>query len=367
MTRRRLVGCSIVLVLAGVVGCQAVLGIGDYTDRAADSGPGANADGPVVGDDAAPDAPDADSATDAGDASDVEVPPPSCVGLPATCGGTNDCCSSSAVPGGTYARTLEEPDAAGPGTAGATLSDFRLDDYEITVGRFRKFVAAYAQAMIPTGAGKNPNNLSDPGWDAAWNGSLPATKAALTTALNCQANFATWTDSVKGNETLPINCITWFEAQAFCTWDGGRLPTEAEWQYAAGGGSENRTYPWGEAPLGSDANLANYGCFYNGNGTCSGLTNIATVGSISAGNGKWGQADMAGNLFEWVQDWYATPYPASCNNCADLSSSPTRVMRGGAFMFEATYVPAAYRNPYRAPSLRYHTGGARCARAPSSQ
>jgi sulfatase modifying factor 1 len=92
----------------------------------------------------------------------------SCIGLAATCGasGNTSCCSSSTVPGGTFNRSN---DATYP----ATVSNFVLDTYEITVGRFRKFVAAYSQSVVAAGAGKNLNNASDPGWSTAWNASLP--------------------------------------------------------------------------------------------------------------------------------------------------------------------------------------------------
>ena len=80
------------------------------------------------------------------------------------------------------------------------MSDFRLDNYEITVGRFKKFLAAYVQPA--PGSGKNPNNPSDPGWDAAWNaGSLPADAATVTTAVECNATYQSYT---AGNDALPM-------------------------------------------------------------------------------------------------------------------------------------------------------------------
>jgi len=283
--------------------------------------------------------------------------PPSCEGGGAgqsNCASGESCCTSLTVPGGTYNRSN---DASYP----ATVSDFRLDKYEITVGRFRKFVAAYSQNMTASGAGKNPNNPNDPGWDTAWNATLPADAAALTT-LQCTEEEAshTWTQSVAGNESRPINCIPGYLAQAFCIWDGGRLPTEAEWNYAAAGGSEQRVYPWGSTMLGADANLAVYACYYNGTGPCTGVTNIAPVGSVSAGNGKWGQADLAGNVWEWVQDTDA-PYAGTCNDCANLTPG-IRVIRGGSYQDTAAALLSSNRSSAYPGIGRFKILGARCAR-----
>ena len=97
----------------------------------------------------------------------------------------------SVVPGGTFYRSYDNVTYTDKGYP-ATVSDFRLDLYEVTVGRFRKFVAGYPGNMPAAGAGKNPNNPSDPGWDAAWNavsdaGSpvMPADHAALVSAIKC--------------------------------------------------------------------------------------------------------------------------------------------------------------------------------------
>jgi sulfatase modifying factor 1 len=279
----------------------------------------------------------------------------SCDGLPATCGpsGTGNCCDFGVVPGGTFNRGN---DPSYP----ATVSDFGLDSYEITVGRFRKFWAGYPANIPASGAGKNPNNPADSGWDETWTATdLPSTQAALTAAVQCDAAYQTWT---AGNDTLPMNCINWFEAQAFCIWDGGRLPTEAEWNYAAAAGSEQRVYAWGNAAPAADASLAVYGCYYQAQGSCSGVVNIAPVGAVSAGDGKWGQADLEGNVWEWTQDWYASPYAVTCADCANLAVSSDRVLRGGSFLFLASYLLSSYRYD-EPPSGHFYYAGARCARS----
>ncbi len=283
------------------------------------------------------------------------VPNGSCAGLVAQCGaaGNDDCCASTVVPAGTFNRSN---DAGAP----ATVSAFRLDTYEITVGRFRRFLAEYSRDMIPAGAGRNPNNPNDTGWNSSWNADLPPSPSAFMIALRC-AGQPTWTDSPDVNEYKPIGCLAWQEALAFCIWDGGRLPTEAEWNYAAAGGNEQRVYPWGNsAPL-DDTALAIYGCHY---GTCT----VAPVGTPVSGAARWGQLDMAGNAFEWVLDVHADPYPVPCNDCSvGTTANPYRVTRGGAGGSPVTDITTAARLIAGATSAtltRNDAQGARCARAP---
>ena len=284
---------------------------------------------------------------------------PSCSGLAATCGPSknDNCCTSLLVPGGAF-NLSNDP------TYPATVSDFYLDKYEVTVGRFRAFVNADmgTQASPPAaGTGANPL-ITGTGWNSTWNSSLTTNTAALQTALRCDSKYQTWTNTLGANENLPITCIDWYEAFAFCAWDGGRLATQAEWEYAAAGGSEERVYPWGSTDPGANANLAVWSCFYNGTGACSGIMNIAPVGSVPAGNGKWGQSDLAGNLWEWVFDWQSWSYAVPCDDCAAITASSGRVYRGGGFLSQsASVLRATYSTGYN-PDGRVYDVGARCAR-----
>jgi len=292
--------------------------------------------------------------------------PNSCAGLTSTCGGSDSCCSSLLVPGGTFYRTSSDTNH-NDNRYPATVSAFRLDKYEITVGRFKKFVAAYKQSLVSglAGKGANPNNKSgdDKGWETTWNSSLPADSSALTTDLECDAAYQTLDAGV---DQLPINCLNWFTAEAFCIWDGGRLPTSTEWSYAATGGDQQRLpYPWGTEVPGANASLAIHGCFFpaGANGTCTGFTNIAPVGTAS-GDGRWGHADLAGNLWEWVQDRWTSGTPTMpCNDCANLAGTESHRFRwGGSFKNSATYL--GFRGNDRSLEGRTNENGARCARAP---
>lgn len=304
-------------------------------------------------------------------------PAASCLALPHTCGAnaTDDCCNSLTVPGGIYFRSY---DAAGDPFSGdmkspATVSNFRLDKYEVTVGRFRAFVAANqgTQASPPAvGAGAHPN-LPGSGWEASWNVNLTVSTAALALALKCDSMFQTWTDAPGDNENRPLNCITWFEAMAFCTWDGGYLPTEAEWNYAATGGSEQRVYPW-SSPASSvsfDASRASYAvfdhsgfeCLGDGNPGCA-VTDLIEVGTKPAGDARWGQSDMAGNVDELVLDEYAGMYATPCSDCAAIVPGGHPMIRGGNFhIIQDPFFRTGWRRD-ASSSGRSSGIGVRCAR-----
>jgi formylglycine-generating enzyme len=310
------------------------------------------------------------------DAAMVDGPPQftSCVGLAATCGpGANEsCCQAAMVPGTDpgsmfyrgYDVAADNYDNIG---YPATVSAFVLDKYEVTVGRFRAFVnAGFGIQESPplAGSGAHPK-LAGSGWDIAWNANLATNTTSLVTAVKCLSIHRTWTDVPGVNENKPMTCVTWYEAMAFCIWDGGYLPTELEWNYAASGGNEQRAYPWSNpgSTTTIDCTYANHQPgMYCANDPTGGTNR---VGSESAkGDGRWGHADLAGNAWEWTLDWYASTFPLPCNDCANLTTSSYRVIRGGGFASGVSYLRTAFRD-YYAPTDRF-TGlfGLRCARAP---
>jgi cysteine-rich repeat protein len=284
------------------------------------------------------------------------TPGQSCTGLPATCGpyGNESCCASLLVPGGTFYRSYDGVDFTDQGFP-ATVSSFALDRYEVTVGRFRAFVQAGqgTKASPPAaGAGAHPLIVAS-GWDAAWTANLLADTASLKSAIKCDPGNATWTDTPGASENRPMNCLIWYEAFAFCAWDGGRLPTDAEWNYAAAGGSEQRYYPWSNPPTSTTIN-ATYAVY-----SISG-TNAKDVGSKSPkGDGKWGHADLGGNEWEVVLDYFNSPYSRNiCTNCADLSPTDSRVIHGGGFLD----IPRVADRGSADPMYRNYDVGLRCAR-----
>ncbi|HVZ89832.1 MAG TPA: formylglycine-generating enzyme family protein [Polyangia bacterium] len=284
--------------------------------------------------------------------------------------------NSPQVQSETYFRTYTN-DGGGPAAEAdpASVSSFRLDTYLVTVGRFRPFVAATVAGWTPSpGAGKHAHlnggrGLADsgapgyePGWVAADTVNLAATTDAWRARLACEPSFATWTDQPGANETLPMNCIDWYEAYAFCIWDGGFLPSEAEWEDAAAGGSDQRAYPWGSIDSTSEQYLI-ADCNYPAGATgCSGVANIAPVGTAALGAGRWGQLDLAGELAEWTLDFYA-PYVDPCDDCVFLTDYSYRVVRGGSFGTDTEDLSPWARDG-DLPESRNAFYGARCARAP---
>jgi formylglycine-generating enzyme required for sulfatase activity len=379
-------------------------------DARADSSGGSTLDAHVA-DTGPSDSGDIDTGTaDSGEAStDAAVCTPACVGTTPVCldgfcasttatscpaaggpgldncgpggSGTESCCASLEVPGGTYSRTYTYGEVSTYADS-ASVSGFRLDKYLVTVGRFRQFVTAWnnGTGYLPTkGSGKHthlngglglaqgPNVASgqtyESGWDAVdWNNTTDVDPT--TTNLQCGSPYNTWTATPTTNENLPLNCVTWFESYAFCIWDGGFLPSEAESEYAAAGGSQQLEYPWGNPASTSttDPGTANQYAIYDDNYTGN-ATDIASVGYASLGAGAWGQLDLAGEVFEWNLDGYASPYPDPCIDCAYLTTASFQVVRGGGFRNIAPLLVPPSRLDF-APAGRDYSLGFRCARTP---
>ncbi len=176
--------------------------------------------------------------------------------------------------------------------------------------------------------------------------------------------FCNW--GAPGRERHPMNCVDWHQARAFCTWAGKRLPSEPEWEYAASGGEEERSHPWGDTPM---SQVSFNGCGRECVEMARGLGWIwelqcppdpwpttAPVGSFPSSAGRWGHQDLTGNVWEWT----ATPYAQY--GAATPDPGKTLVARGGGW---ASRYAGIFLTTYRAkfpPEYRAQDVGFRCAR-----
>jgi len=299
------------------------------------------------------------------------------------------------IPGGTFqmgadndqASTDEYPKHA------VTVNAFLIDANEVTNAEFQKFVDATGYVTI---AEKKPNwddlkKTVPPGTPKPSDSLLVAASLVFhsTTGpvdLGDYSQWWAWTpgadwrhpegpgSSIKGKENYPVVQVSWYDAMAYCKWAGKRLPTEAEWEFAARGGLVNNVYPWGNEPVATGRSKANSwgGQFPYHNDQKDGYVMLAPVRSY-APNG-YGLYDMAGNVWEWCSDWYDANYyrssgkidpkgPAKSND-PDEPATPKKSLRGGSFLCNESYC-TGYRVSRRmksSPDTGLEHTGFRCVK-----
>ncbi|HNT28870.1 MAG TPA: SUMF1/EgtB/PvdO family nonheme iron enzyme [bacterium] len=212
-----------------------------------------------------------------------------------------------------------------------TLSAYKIGKYEVIVGEY--------QQCVTNGACNNSGE-----YDHYY--------------TNNDSSFCNL--GATGKESHPMQCVTWYGAKAYCEWIGGRLPTEAEWEKAARG-TDGRKYPWGNEDATCD-----YAVMFDpnaGGGGC-GTGGTMPVGSKPNGVSPYGAYDMAGNVREWVNDWYASDYYAASptNDPTGPETGDYRVSRGGSWLsVDGRGLRASYRS-HGHPDGNDGGGGFRCAK-----
>ena len=238
-----------------------------------------------------------------------------------------------------------------------SLDAFWIDRTEVTNAMFQTFVNAMGYI---TDAEKSVASIVAENWSVS-NG--------LTAGANWNSPRGP-SSSITGMENHPVVHVSWMDARTYCSWAGARLPTEAEWEKAARG-PENNLYPWGDQP--PAGNLLNFldssaaeinlvPNLYPDMLVNDGYIFTAPVGSFPEGASWVGAQDLAGNVWEWVNDYYSEDYYQSSpqNNPLGPSAGEQRIARGGGWLSDASRVRVSFRSGVD-PSATTDSRGFRCA------
>ncbi len=276
------------------------------------------------------------------------------------------------IPAGTYLMGADDKQASEDEYPKHLVSvdSFLIDEHEVTNAEFAAFVNA---THYVTTAERKPDweelkkqlppNTPKPSSDKLVASSLVFTPPNREVDLNNYAQWWSWVQgadwrhpdgpnsNLKGKENFPVIQVSWDDATAYAKWAGKRLPTEAEWEWAARGRLVNNVYSWGNESIDAGTPKANTweGNFPNVNTKRDGYYGIAPV-KMYAPNG-YGLYDMAGNVWEWCSDWYKNDYYKTINKPNGIKNpkgpntsydpeepfTPKKSLRGGSFMCNKSY------------------------------
>ncbi|MCB8998784.1 MAG: formylglycine-generating enzyme family protein [Bacteroidales bacterium] len=250
------------------------------------------------------------------------------------------------------------------------LSSFYMDKHEVTNHQFKEFVDStgyitIAERKIDWEEMKKslPPGTPKPSDESLAPGSMQFNPPDHPVPLDNAMIWWSWAkgyswktpegpgSSIVGKEDFPVVHIAWLDAKAYADWAGKSLPTEAQWEYAARGGNDENIYPWGQEEVDIGSVKANtwQGNFPNNNSLRDGFYGLAPAMSFEP-NG-YGLYDMAGNVWEWCQDWYNYDYYSTFKNI-EIADNPTgpdtsydpmephaqkKTIRGGSYLCNYSY------------------------------
>jgi len=252
------------------------------------------------------------------------------------------------VPPGAFRMGSEDGDDDELPIHDVTLDGFWIDRTEVSNEQFAEFVAETGYLTTAEEMGSGWFVTEDGGWEETEGADWQHPQGAESDVSNLSEH--------------PVVLVSWYDAEEYCEWAGGALPTEAQWEYAARG-PEGLKYPWGEEFDGEKANYCDKNCVFDWNDETIDdvYAQTAPAGSYPEGASWTGVLDMAGNVWEWVNDWFDSEYyaNAAAEDPAGPESGDWKVLRGGSWGNSSINLRGARRSP-DAPDCRYGGIGFRC-------